>query len=44
MGRGDGERVRMGMGGVQMKTMDRWMDGWVERRRSKGGGWDVGLA
>lgn len=39
----DGERERMGMGGVHMKTMDGWMDGWVERKRSGGGELDVGL-
>lgn len=38
----DGERERMGTGGVQMKTMHGYMGGWVERRRI-GGDWDVGL-
>lgn len=32
----------MGTGRVQMKTMDEWMDRWVERRRSRE--LDVGLA
>lgn len=35
-GKGEG-----GMDGVQVKTVDEWMDGWVERIR--GGDWDVGL-
>lgn len=36
-----GER-KDGDGWVQMKTMDGWMDRWVERGRSRE--WDVGLA